>query len=83
LSGQKSVESVFDPHQVHSTFPAKWQAYIRAQYRSLEAIQRDFGVSERTARKWWNGDTGANGGHVAVACILHPKSAPPMLFAAE
>ena len=73
----------YDPHAVHRDFPDRWQAYIRANYRHLGHVQQVFGVSERTARKWWNGETGANGGHVAIAVNEHPVAAPRMLFAAE
>ena len=73
----------YDPHAVHRDFPDRWQTYIRANYRHLGHVQQVFGVSERTARKWWNGETGANGGHVAIAVNEHPVSAPRMLFAAE
>jgi hypothetical protein len=74
---------VYDPHRVHREFPERWQAYIRANYRNLNHVQQVFGVSERTARKWWKGETGANGGHVAIAVNEHPVAAPRMLFAAE
>jgi len=33
--------------------------------------------------KWWGGETGANGGYVAIAVNEHPVAAPRMLFAAE
>lgn len=74
---------VYDPQKVHREFPERWRAYIRASFRNLNHIQQVFNVSERTARKWWDGETGANGGHVAIAVIEHPVEAPQMLFAAE
>lgn len=73
----------YDPHRVHREFPDRWQGYIRANYRDLRHVMHIFGVSERTARKWWRGETGANGGHVAIAVNEHPVAAPRMLFAAE
>lgn len=73
----------YDPHLVHREFPDRWQSYVRANFRGLNHIQQVFGVSERTARKWWNGETGANGGHVAIAMREHPVQAQRMLFAAE
>lgn len=72
-----------DPNAVHRKFPARWKAYIRAHYSDLRQVTKAFGVSERTARKWWNGETGANGGHVAVAVMLHPVQTQQFLFAAE
>jgi len=72
-----------DPHRVHRDFPDRWCRYIRAHFTSLRHVCQVFDVSERTARKWWNGETGAVGGHVAVAVQEHPVEAPRMLFAAE
>ena len=69
-----------EPYEIHRQFPARWQAYIVANYRDLQHVQQAFHVSERAARKWWNGDTGCVGGHVAVAVIEHPVEAPRMLF---
>ena len=72
-----------DPHEIAKAFPARWAAYIRASYRTALDVQRVFGVSERTAYRWWRGDGGANGAHVAIAVIEHPDTAPVILFAAE
>lgn len=83
VQGRDASVPAYDPHQVHREFPDRWQAYIRANYRNLMHVQQVFGVSERTSRKWWNGETGANGGHVAMAVNEHPVAAPRMLFAAE
>ena len=82
LSGRESTP-IFNPRRVHEEFPDRWKAYIRVNYRNLSHVQQVFGVSERTARKWWKGETGANGGHVAIAVNEHPVAAPRMLFAAE
>jgi hypothetical protein len=71
---------VFDPARVHREFPERWRAYIRSSFGDLRAVCQAFGVCERTARKWWDGETGANGGHVAVAVRTHPEAAARMLF---
>lgn len=73
----------YDPYQVHRDFPKRWQTYIRANFSGTPHVQQVFGVSERTARKWWNGESGANGGHVAIAMRATPITATRMLFAAE
>jgi hypothetical protein len=84
LAGQKSgAARMVDPFQVRADFPEMWARYIRANFRSVAAVVAAFEVSERTARKWWEGETGAHGGHVAVACRMHPVAAPAMLFDAE
>ena len=71
----------YDPYEVHREFPARWQAYIVANYRNIGHVTSVFGVSERTARNWWKGEFGANGGHVAVAMREHGQIAFQMLFA--
>jgi hypothetical protein len=71
-----------DPFRIHAEFPERWSAYIRAHFRNVSQVIAAFDVSERTARKWWEAETGANGGNVAVACRMHPETAPQMLFAA-
>lgn len=76
-------KQAFDPFKVQREFPARWQAYIQANFRSIAQITNVFHVSEKTARNWWTGATGANGAHVAIAVNAHPEQAPRMLFAAE
>ena len=80
---EPAPEQRLDPARIHREFPERWTAYIRQNFRNLKSVERTFNVSERTARKWWSGETGANGGHVAVAVNEHPVEAPRMLFAAE
>lgn len=82
-SAEKPGARRCDPHRVYAEFPARWQAYIRGNFRNLSHVQKVFQVSEKTARNWWDGATGANGRHVAVAVVEHPVEAPQMLFAAE
>jgi len=72
-----------DPHSIAKAFPERWAAYIRGNYQSVLHVQRVFQVSERTAYRWWKGDGGAHGAHVAIAMAEHPDTAPFMLFAAE
>lgn len=71
----------FEPYQVHAEFPERWRAYIRAMYRDYREVTQAFGVCERTARKWWEGESGVNGGYVAVAMRTHPQEAATLLFA--
>jgi hypothetical protein len=76
-------KQAFDPFKVQREFPARWQAYIQANFRNIADVTHVFHVSEKTARNWWTGATGANGSHVAIAMNAHPEQAPRMLFAAE
>ncbi len=82
-SGAPTPVAPLDPYQVHRDFPERWRGYLHANFRSHCDVQQAFQVSEKTARNWWTGATGANGGHVAVAVRIHPHTAPQMLFAAE
>lgn len=78
-----SAPLAYDPHAMAREFPGRWQAYVRANFRNLAHVQQVFSVSERAARKWWNGEGGANGASVAIAMREHPVAAARMLFAAE
>lgn len=69
-----------EPYRVHAEFPERWRAYIRACFRDYREVCQAFGVCERTARKWWLGESGVNGGYVAVAMRTHPREAAAMLF---
>ncbi|MGK7663353.1 MULTISPECIES: hypothetical protein [unclassified Marinovum] len=71
---------VFDPHREAREFPDRWQKYIRAHFRDYASIQQAFGVCERTARKWFDGETGARGAHVAMALRQHGREAWDMLI---
>jgi len=70
-----------DPHAIAKEFPERWMAYIRATNSSPLQVQMRFQVSERTAYRWWKGQGGAKGSHVAMAVRAHPVEAPAMLFA--
>lgn len=73
----------YDPHAVAKEFPERWAGYIRELYTDPIHVQHIFRVSERTAYRWWKGEGGAKGSHVAIAVREHPAEAPLMLFAAE
>lgn len=72
-----------DPHREAREFPDRWQRYIRAHFRDYASIQQAFGVCERTARKWFEGETGARGAHVAMALRQHGREAWDMLVGDE
>lgn len=72
-----------DPHREAREFPDRWQRYIRAHFRDYASIQSAFGVCERTARKWFDGETGARGAHVAMALRQHGREAWDMLVGDE
>lgn len=71
-----------DPHKTHKDFPALWSAFVRGNFRDLRQVSMTFGVSERTARAWWNGETGVNGAHIATAFRVLPAETLKLLSAA-
>lgn len=78
------ILSGLDPYTEHCQFPDRWRAYLVAHFgTNPQAVADAFGVTERAARKWLNGETGCKGCAVVIAVQLHPETAPPMLWAAE
>jgi hypothetical protein len=85
LSGRKSgpgAAARFDPEAFAVAFPAKWQAFLRGHFRNPVHVAHVFGVTDRAARKWWDGDGGPGGAKVAQAQAMYPAETR-MLFAAE
>lgn len=83
LSGPQTGQmSVSDPYQLHRNFPKRWQSYLHDTYRNAAHVRDVFRVDDRTARKWWKGETGCVGGYVAVAFNLDPQGVSEMLMAA-
>lgn len=62
----------FDPDRALRDFPSLWRAYCRGHYRDYRHLMAVFGVSERCARKWMDGESGCNGAHLSVAFRQHP-----------
>jgi len=72
-----------DPYRMACDFPERWGRYIRGHYRGLREVCQVFDVSERTARTWWDGASGARGHQVAIAWNRDPEDVTQTLFAAE
>lgn len=72
-----------DPHRIRRDYPERWSAYIRDNFRNLNHVCQTFDVSERTARKWWDGETGGHGPQVGIAWRTHGEAVLQKLFAAE
>lgn len=72
-----------DPYRMACDFPDRWGRYIRSHYRGLREVCQVFDVSERTARTWWEGASGARGHQVAIAWNRDPEIVMQTLFAAE
>ncbi|WP_299558679.1 hypothetical protein [uncultured Sulfitobacter sp.] len=76
LSGQVIP---FVPFRVQRDFPDLWRDYLHAHFACIADVALAFGVTERAARRWWNG-AGPRGAFVAMALRLHPQTAPAYLL---
>jgi len=76
LSGQVVK---LEPYRVLRDFGVQWQAYLRAHFASITDAALAFGVTERAARRWWDG-SGPRGAFVAIALRMHPETAPGYLL---
>ena len=77
-----SPEVAFDPWRFKAIFPDRWSAFLRAHLRSVEHAAVFFGVTERAARDWCLGASGARGSHVAIAFAADPEGARRILLEA-
>lgn len=83
LSGQMSADVIpLAPYRIQRDFPEQWQTYLHAHFDSIGAVALAFGVTERAARRWWQG-AGPRGAFVVIALRIHPQSAPGYLLGAE
>ncbi len=53
-------------------FVFRWQAFVRAEFRSIEALAAHFGVRFQTAFNWWQGLNCPSGYAVALAAMQSP-----------
>ena len=72
---------VFDVYGFSAAFPDRWRGYLRAHFRNAVHVAHVFGVSERAARKWLNGDGACGGAKVVIALRLHPEASAMLLAA--
>ena len=61
-----------DPHRFRALFPALWSKFLRAHFRDEMHAAYSLGVTERSARDWWVGRTGANGSAALYAVAAVP-----------
>lgn len=75
-------QAAFDPHLMIKNWPAVWMRIVRTCCRNVLDVQVTFGVSERTARDWWEGKLGARGPYVWMAIVRDPRAIEIMREAA-
>lgn len=86
-ASQKSLEinrhaRPFDADRFRSVYPDRWQAFLKAHFRSIEEVAVFFGVTDEAARKWWHGVGGPRGAQVSIAFTVFPAGAARFLRAA-
>lgn len=64
-----------DPRRYRALYPEKWHSFLRAHFRDAMQVGFFFGVSERTARDWFEGVTRSQGWAVAYAVETIPGAA--------
>ena len=67
-----------DARAYRADFKRRWQAFLRAEFRSTEAVAAHFGVTFQAAWNWWEGLNSPSGHTVALAAMQFP-----MAFAAQ
>lgn len=56
-----------DPYAARRRFPELWARFLRESFRNHVQVAAVFGVSEKTARLWWEGTTAPQGWAVSWA----------------
>jgi hypothetical protein len=79
--GREPAQPVFDVLGFSAAFPDKWMGYLRANFDDAVHVARTFRVSERAARKWWDGVGAARGDKVLIAMRIHPEASQMLLAA--
>lgn len=76
LSGQVVQ---LEPYRVLRDFAGQWKAYLHHHFVCISDAALAFGVTERAARRWWDG-AAPRGAFVAMALRLHPETAAAYLL---
>lgn len=56
-----------DPLSYYAQFPERWQAFLKAHFRSPLQVAVFFEVCPKAAEKWWEGIGGPRGDKLAYA----------------
>lgn len=56
-----------DPLAYYAHFPDRWQAFLKAHFRSAFDVAVFFNVTPKAAEKWWEGIGGPQGAKLAYA----------------
>jgi hypothetical protein len=72
----------FDLHRYRVVFPDRWSAFLKAHFRDHIHAAFVFGVSERTARNWFEGVSAPRAEFALAACKHIPGAAAYLMEAA-
>ena len=72
----------FDLHRYRVVFPDRWASFLKAHFRDHIHVAFVFGVSERTARNWWEGVSAPRAEFALAACKHIPGAAEYLMEAA-
>jgi hypothetical protein len=69
-------------HAMRCKFPGLWAAFVRAHFRDVTHAAYALGVTERTARGWWEGAGSPSAPVLAAIEDRHPGAILALLRAA-
>jgi len=72
----------FDLHRYRVVFPDRWAAFLRAHFRDQMHVAYMFGVSDRTARNWWEGVSAPRAEFALAACKNVPGASEYLMAGA-
>ena len=73
----------FDPDRFRALFPDRWRAFLHAHHRSIKEVAAFYNVTDKAARKWWDGVGGPQGDKVALAAMTNPEGFKKYLVGRE
>ena len=82
VNGGQFSERPFDLHHYRTIFPDRWSTFLRAHFRDHVHAAYVFGVSERTARNWFEGISAPRAEFALAACKHIPGAAAYLMEAA-
>jgi len=65
----------FDLHRYRVLFPDRWMVFLHRNFRNPVHVAFMFGVSDRTARNWWEGVSAPRAEFALAACKHVPGAA--------
>lgn len=80
LHPARPLSPVTDPLRFAAVNPDLWMQFLHATCRNIGEAAVKYGVTERAARKWWEGDGACRLDKVQIAMRVDRRAALDMLF---